>query len=173
MVASIPSAAARRAVDKRSAEIKFVEDQLKLSEMFETSFQLEQIIATQLEKKSRLLGAIAEINSRIEERERAILFSVTEGWSNEGLASGKLLSQAELERRLKLDTAGDEELLKVKARLVELKIELDVVDLELRSFETQHKGTVGRIKAAASYMDFLRSGRDALSIQLMNSPYGV
>lgn len=167
------SAAARRKLDVRAAEVKFAEENLKLPQMFEDSIKLEGIIARQLEAKSRLLGAVGEVNKRIEDREREILLATTEAWANDGITGGKPLSQAELDRRIKLAEATDEELLKQQAAVAGLKIELEAVELELRSFEAQHKGTLYRMKAAGAYMDFLRAGRDALTVAQMSGPYGV
>ncbi len=142
----------------RPKEIAFVEDQLRLPDIWNALEKSTEEIEGLLQRKSIALMAVAAQDEKVRDHETDALAT---------LAGDELYttqSVARQERMVKECRSADKTLREMERTLRHMKFELDQLDVDLRSAEKWQAAHLARLNSASSYMDFLSSARNARSV---------
>lgn len=145
-------------------EVSYVEDTMQYREIVELlemhQSQLQILLGRQAMQQQLIRDARFALDSRVE----AITMRIVED------DAGKS-SIAAIDRAIKHSVMSDEELGKMRQALIVSENELIQTDADVREHELGHRAAIARLNAVCSYMDFLRSARDAMTVRERSMPY--
>lgn len=149
----------------RPKEISYIEDELRLPELWRQHDMAYEELMALLGRKSVQLAAVDNLNGKLAESEREIKLKliVEENWAT--------LSVAAQDRLTKEAILKDDAHQQLGERWREAKAQLEQIDNDLEGIKLGHRTLTTRINSIAELIGFLRSARDARTAAEMATPY--
>jgi hypothetical protein len=164
--AMTPMTASHNGVAQKPRELAYIEDVLRVPEIWNAADRVAADIEALLNRKSILLAGLSNVDEKIAEAERDIQLKLL---VEEGYAA---LSVAAQERRLKAALLEDDALHPVHySKQRQLRSELEQLDNDLSAARVQHRTHLGRLQAATEVLSFLSSARNARTAAETLLPY--
>ena len=152
-------------VAQKPKEVSYVEDVLKVPDLWNAADQAAAEIGAILNRKSVQLSALADCDEKIRGHERELQLKLMAEESYEKL------SVAAQERAVKAQMLADDTLQVMYSKRHQLKTELDQLDNDVAGINAQHRTHLTRLKAATGVMDFLTAARNARTAAETLLPY--
>lgn len=146
----------------RSKSLVYAEDELGVHKIWNDTCSLAAQISDLYALRASLDSRIRSINTMIERRKGDLLVK-------EASANPKM-SAAAMERHMRLVYAQDEELHSLVNEYNDVSAHRDVVDAQIKSAETNHKGHIARLNELGGYFEYLASVKLS-QLQLSHLPY--
>lgn len=153
------------AVATKPKELAYVEDVLRVPDLWNDVEACGADYSALLNRKSIHLAGIAATEEKILDKERDLQLELitSDTWDS--------LSVAAQERAVKQAILKDEALQEMHIRLRALKAELAQMDTDIAACKLNHQTLVTRLNGASDVMNFLASARNARTVAEAALPY--